>query len=74
MELLIAVFVFSSPVLIPVLIHYLGYTETDTSGKIYRRRLFQTQRICLGCGLLIRTAIPTCPSCGCGLPKKGITS
>ena len=70
MEFLIAVFVLCSPVLTPVLIHYFGYTETDTSGNIYRRRLFQAQRICLGCGLLIRTAIPMCPTCGRSLPKK----
>ena len=70
MELLIAVFVLSIPVLIPVLIHYFGHTETDKSGNMYRRRLFQAQRICLGCGLLIRTAIPTCPSCGYDLPRK----
>ena len=70
MELVIVGLFLSLPVLIPVLIHYFGYTETDGSGNIYRRRLFQTQRICLACGLLIRTAIPTCPSCGRGLPRK----
>lgn len=70
MELVIAGLLLLLPVLIPVLIHYFGYTETDKSGNIYRRRLFQAQRICLGCGLLIRTAIPMCPSCGRGLPRK----
>ena len=70
MELVIAGLFLSLPVLIVVLIHYFGYTETDTSGNTYRRRLFDAQRICLGCGFLIRTAIPTCPSCGRSLPKK----
>jgi len=70
MELIIVGLFLLLPVLIPVLIHYFGYTETDKSGNIYRRRLFQAQRICLGCGLLIRTAIPMCPSCGRGLPRK----
>ena len=70
MEPVIAGLLLSLPVLIVVLIHYFGYTETDKSGNIYRRRLFDAQRICLGCGLLIRTAIPTCPSCGHYLPKE----
>ena len=70
MEHVIAGLFFLLPVLIPVLIHYFGHTETDKSGNIYRRRLFQAQRICLGCGLLVRTAIPTCPSCGRSLPKE----
>ena len=70
MELVIVGLFFSLPVLIVVLIHYFGHTETDKSGNMYRRRLFQAQRICLGCGLLIRTAIPTCPSCGYDLPRK----
>lgn len=70
MEPVIAGLFLTLPVLIVVLIHYFGYTETDKSGNIYRRRLFQAQRICLDCGLLIRTAIPTCPSCGRGLPRK----
>ena len=70
MEPVIAGLFLTLPVLIVVLIHYFGYTETDKSGNIYRRRLFQAQHICLGCGLLIRTAIPTCPSCGRGLPRK----
>jgi hypothetical protein len=70
MEPFIAGLFFLLPVLIVVLIHYFGYTETDKSGNIYRRRLFQAQRICLGCGLLIRTAIPTCPWCARGLRKK----
>ena len=69
MELAIVGLLFSLPVITVVLIHYFGYTETDKSGNIYRRRLFQAQRICLDCGLLIRTAIPTCPSCGHCLPK-----
>jgi hypothetical protein len=64
MELVITGLFFSLPVFIVVLIHYFGYTETDKSGNTYPRRLFQAQRICLSCGLLIRTTIPTCPSCG----------
>ena len=48
MELLIAVFVFSVPVLIPILIHYFGYTETDTSGNKYRRRLLKHNVSVLG--------------------------
>ncbi len=70
MEPFIAGLLFSLPVLIAVLIHYFGYTETDKSGNRYRRRLFQSQRICLSCGLLIRTAIPKCPSCGHGFQAK----
>ena len=70
MELVTAGLLLSLPVLIVVCIHYFGYTETDKSGNIYRRRLFDAQRICLGCGFLIRTAIPTCPSCGHRLPKE----
>ncbi len=70
MDLVMAGLFVSLPILIVVLKHYLGYTETDASGNAYRRRLFQAQRVCLGCGLIVRTAIPTCPSCGRSLPKE----
>ena len=40
-----------------------NYTETDKSGRKYRRPLFYPGRICPGCGLKVLTRIPTCPSC-----------
>lgn len=58
------IFIAVSILVILIVIRGLNYTETDKSGRKYRRSLFFPGRICPGCGLKVITRIPSCPSCG----------